>query len=187
LYSGERSASYEATLAALAASGAASGDVVHAFGHSQGAMVTAHLALEGGFDTRTLVSFGSPVEADVGDGTLSIAVRHRDDPVAALEGGGHPGAVGAPGSFVAERTADPQLGLHDFGFPAHGIEGYTDTARMLDASTDARMGAVRALFDELGGAASIEVTEYSAQRVAVLRPQPLPVSASLSPASSGAG
>jgi hypothetical protein len=187
LYSGERSASYEATLAALAASGAAPGDVVHAFGHSQGAMVTAHLALEGGFDTRTLVSFGSPVEADVGDGTLSIAVRHRDDPVAALEGGGHPGAVGAPGSFIAERTADPQLGLHDFGFPAHGIGGYTDTARMLDASTDARMGPVRDLFDELGGAASVEVTEYSAQRAALLRPQPLPGSAPLSPASSGAG
>ena len=164
LYTGERSASYDATLAALAAAGAEAGDVVHAFGHSQGAMVTAHLALEGGYDTRTLVSIGSPVEADVGEGTLSISLRHRDDPVAALAGGGHAGTVGAPGSFVAERTADPQLGMHDYRLPAHGIDGYTETARLLDASTDPRMDAVRELFDELGSAASVEITEYAAQR-----------------------
>lgn len=187
LYSGERSASYEATIAALAASGAEPGDVVHAFGHSQGAMVTAHLALEGGFDTHTLVSFGSPVEAAVGDGTLSVAVRHRDDPVSALQGGGHPGAVGAPGSFVAQRTADPQLGLHDYGFPAHGIGGYTETARMLDASTDPRMAPVRELFDQLAGAASIDITEYAAQRPAVTAPQPQPGPSPISPGSSGAG
>lgn len=183
LYSGQRSASYDAALAALAASGAESGDVVHAFGHSQGAMVTAHLALEGGFDTRTLVSFGSPVEADPGEGTLSIGVRHRDDPVAALQGGGHPAGVGAPGSFVAERTVDPQPGLHDYALAAHGIDGYMRTAELLDVSTDARMARVRDLFDELGGAASIEVTEYSAERVAE-RP---PGGAALSPASSVAG
>ncbi len=47
LYTGERSASYDATLAALADAGAEPGDVVHAFGHSQGAMVNAHVALEG--------------------------------------------------------------------------------------------------------------------------------------------
>ncbi len=164
LYAGERSASYEATLAALEQSGAEPGDVVHAFGHSQGAMITAHLALEGGYDTQTLVSFGSPVEADVGADTLSVTLRHRDDPIGALAGGGHPSAVGAPGSFIAERTADPAPGLHDWQLPAHGIDGYTRTAEMLDASQDPRMGAVRSVFDELGGAASVDVIEYSAQR-----------------------
>ena len=187
LYSGERSASYEATLAALSAAGAEPGDVVHAFGHSQGAMVTAHVALEGGFETRTLVSFGSPVEADVGDGTLSISLRHRDDPVGALEGGGHLGAVGAAGSFIAERTADPQPGLHDYGLSAHGIGGYTDTARLLDASSDPRMDAVRDLWAELGRAASIDVTEYSAQRVTGGSPHPLPAPPPVSRASSGGG
>lgn len=164
LYAGERSASYEATLAALEESGAEPGDVVHAFGHSQGAMITAHLALEGGYDTQTLVSFGSPVEADVGADTLSVTLRHRDDPIGVLAGGGHSSAVGAPGSFIAERTADPAPGLHDWQLPAHGIDGYTRTAEMLDASQDPRMGAVRSVFDELGGAASVDVVEYSAQR-----------------------
>lgn len=187
LYTGERSASYDATLAALTQAGAEPGDVVHAFGHSQGAMVTAHLALEGGYDTQTLVSLGSPVEADVGEGTLSISLRHTDDPVAALSTGGHAGAVGAPGSFVAERTADPMPGPHDYRMPAHGIDGYTETARLLDASTDARMGAVREVFDELGGAASIDVTEYVAERATVLQPTPAPAPAPLSPSSSDGG
>jgi len=189
LYTGERSASYDATLAALADAGAEPGDVVHAFGHSQGAMVNAHLALEGGYDVQTLVSLGSPVEADIGEGTLSIALRHSDDPVTALAGGGHAGAVGAPGSFIAERMADPALGMHDYRLPAHGIDGYTETARLLDASADPRMDAVRGLFDELGSAASVEITEYAAERVDVepVAPVPHPWPVPLSPASSGAG
>ena len=191
LYTGERSASYDATLAALAAAGAEDGDVVHAFGHSQGAMVTAHLALEGGYDTRTLVSIGSPVEAAVGEGTLSISLRHSDDPVAALAGGGHAGTVGAPGSFIAERTADPQLGMQDFRLPAHGIDGYAETARLLDASTDPRMDAVRELFDELGSAASVDITEYAAERALADRiapvPHPWPAPVPVIPSSWGAG
>ncbi|WP_375385997.1 hypothetical protein [uncultured Microbacterium sp.] len=166
LYTGKESASYEATVKALQRAGAEPGDVVHAFGHSQGAMITAHLALEGGYDTSTLVSFGSPVEADVGAETLSVSLRHTDDPVAFLEGGGNPQGVGGPGSFVAERLADPALGPHDVTLPAHGIAGYTETARMLDASADPRMAPVRELFDQLGAAASVDVVEYSATRVA---------------------
>jgi pimeloyl-ACP methyl ester carboxylesterase len=165
LYAGLRSASYEATLEALALSGAEPGDVVHAFGHSQGGMIVEHLALEGGYDTRTAVTFGSPIEADLGEETLSVGIRHRDDPIVALAGGGHAGSVGAPGSFVAERTADPMGGLHDWLLPAHGIDGYAQTAAMLDESADPRMDAVRAVFDDLGSAESVRVVEYSAQRV----------------------
>ena len=174
LYSGEPSASYAATIAALAEAGARQGDVVHAFGHSQGAMIATRLALEGEYDARTLVTFGSPVEGQVGDGTLSVAVRHRDDPVAALSGGGHIAPVGAPGSFVASRTADPLPGLHDLRMPAHGIDSYTETARMLDDSDDARMEAVRQMFDGLGAAASVDVIEYSAERAVLPQPDPRP-------------
>ena len=189
LYSGERSASYDATLAALRDAGAESGDIVHAFGHSQGAMVAAYVALEAGFDTRTLVSFGSPVEADVGDRTLSISLRHSDDPVGALAGGGSPGAVGAPGSFIASRIADPAPGLHDLQLPAHAIEEYARTATLLDESGDARMAAVRQLFDQLGDAASVDVTEYSARSGSVeARPRPGPApSDPVSPSSAGGG
>ena len=44
---------------------------------------------------------------------------------------------------------------------------------LLDDSGDARMEAVRELFDQLGAATSVEITEYAAQRV-VERPQPRP-------------
>lgn len=164
LYSGQRSDSYDATVIALDMAGARPGDTVHAFGHSQGAMITAHLALEGGYETRTLVSFGSPVEADVGPGTLSVNLRHTDDPVAVLAGGGHAGSVGASGSFVAERVADPLAGPHDLRLPSHRMDAYAETAAMLDASTDSRMAAVRGVFDELGAAASVDVMEFEARR-----------------------
>lgn len=187
LYSGERSASYDATMVALADAGARPGDVVHAFGHSQGAMVATRLALEGEYDARTLVTFGSPVEGQVGDGTLSIALRHRDDPVAALAGGGHVASVGAPGSFVASRTADPLPGLHDVRMPAHGIDSYTATARMLDDSGDARMAGVREVWDRLGAAASVDVIEYSAERAVLPQPDPRPGPVPVSPRGEDAG
>lgn len=164
LYTGNRSASYQATTAAIAAAGARPGDVVHAFGHSQGAMVAAHLAVEEEYETRTLVSFGSPVEADVGRGTLSVGVRHTDDPVAALAGGGHVAPVGAPGSFVVEREADPAAGLHDGTVPAHRMSAYAETAALVDASSDPRVGEVRKVFTELGAAVEVDVFEYAAVR-----------------------
>jgi hypothetical protein len=101
---------------------------------------------------------------DVGPDTLSVALRHTDDPLAMMTGGGFDHPVGAPGSFVAHRVADPDAGLQDILLPAHDAAAYTDTARLLDDSPDPRMGAVRRLFDELGTAVSVEATEYGAER-----------------------
>ncbi|HWI31593.1 MAG TPA: alpha/beta hydrolase [Microbacterium sp.] len=164
LYAGERSPSHEAVQQALRASGATAGDVVHAFGHSQGAMIAGRTAVEGEFDVRTLVSFGSPIEAEVPASTLNVSFRHVDDPVSALAGGGSPAGAGATGSFTVERLADPALGTHDLRMPAHGIAGYTDTAELVDASDDPRVDAVREVFRELEGAASVDVVEYAAER-----------------------
>ncbi|QIG39020.1 hypothetical protein G5T42_05540 [Microbacterium sp. 4R-513] len=166
LYAGEQAASYQAAVAALREAGAQPGDVVHAFGHSQGAMVAAHLALEGGFDTQTLVTFGSPVDAQVGEGTLSVALRHRDDPIVALAGGGFDAGVGAAGSFVAERTVDPAVSPNDADpIRPHGMTAYEETAAMLDSSTDPRMGAVRDRLAELADATSVSVSEYAVERL----------------------
>ncbi|WES63523.1 hypothetical protein P0L94_13755 [Microbacter sp. GSS18] len=172
LYSGQRSASYQATVAALESAGAQPGDVVHAFGHSQGAMVASRIALEGGFDTRTLVTFGSPVDADVGPTTLSVSVRHTDDPVVALAGGGHMGAVGSDGSMVIEREAHPQVGPEDLLAPGHDLVGYADTAAHVDASTDPRVDALRDVFGELRHATRVEAFEFGAERGEPVRPAP---------------
>ncbi|MEN2738733.1 hypothetical protein ABCS02_13160 [Microbacterium sp. X-17] len=160
LYTGTRSDSYAATEAALAASGARQGDAVYAVGHSQGAMIASRLALEGGYDTRALVTFGSPVEAEVGAGTLSVQVRHRDDPVALLAGGGSPAPVGAPGGFVAERTADPQPSIGDLALGAHQLSAYEETARLVDASADPRVAHLRDVLGELADAPA-EVTTWA--------------------------
>ncbi|GAB2848016.1 hypothetical protein ACFQ0P_05735 [Microbacterium insulae] len=165
LYSGRTSASYEATTAALEDAGARPGDVVHAFGHSQGAMITSHLALEGGYDTRTHVTFGSPVEADVGPGTLSVGLRHTDDPVAALAGGGHVAPVGTPGSFIVEREADPASGVHDGTIPAHRLSAYAETAALADASGDPRVEVLHSTLADLDRAVSVEAVEYTAERL----------------------
>ena len=85
----ERSASYEATLAALRDAGAAKRRRRPRVRSLAGRDGRRALALEGGYDTRTLVSFGSP---DRGrrrrSGRSASSLRHTDDPVAALAGGG---------------------------------------------------------------------------------------------------
>ncbi len=164
LYRGERSASLAAVEDALAQAGAQPGDVVHAFGHSQGGMLASALALDGVYDTRTLVTFGSPVEADVSSEVLSVGIRHLDDPVAALAGGGHPQPVGAPGSFVAERVGDPGGGPQDLTLAAHGIDRYTQTAAMVDASPDPRAQAFGQVWRSLAQADVVQVQEFGARR-----------------------
>lgn len=179
-YGGGASAGYEAARAALREAGAAPGDRVHAIGHSQGGMIVDRLALEGEYDVETVVTFGSPVQADVPESVLSVDVRHDDDPVAALDGRGFAAGVGSPDSIVVSRTADPVTSPLDLQLPAHHLTAYAETAAMLDASSDPRMHAVRAVFAELDGATSVETTVFSADRPEAA-PQPAP---RISPASS---
>ncbi|SIT86043.1 hypothetical protein [Microbacterium sp. RU33B] len=164
LYTGHESASYTATTDALAAAGARPGDTVHAVGYSQGGMIVSHLAVEGAYDVRSVITLGSPVEADVAPTTLSVGIRHADDPVGGLAGGGHMLPVGAPGSIVVERSIDPESGIRDLGWGAHALAGYTETAEMVDASSDPRVGAVRDVFAELATADEVRVFEYGATR-----------------------
>lgn len=164
LYTRSRAASYDAVLAALAQSGAQPGDEVTMSGHSQGAMIASFLTLSEQFEVPMLVTFGDPVQADVGDDTLSVAIRHIDDPVSALAGAGFGVAVGATGSFVASgRSSNTLLGGEGL-MDRHHLSSYRETARALDASTDPRMDTVRGRLDELGAATSVEAVVYSAAR-----------------------
>lgn len=185
LYDGTRAASYDAAVAALHAAGAQGGDVVHLAGHSQGGMIAERLALDEQFRVATVVTFGSPVQAVVPADTLQITLRHTDDPVAALAAGGTPHSPGAPGSFVAERIADPDGSITDLAFGAHQLDAYAETARLVDASADPRVDAVRERLGELGTATSVTATVYGAERGWVRAPGPDGVSASSSAAAEG--
>ena len=164
LYTGRISASYQATLDALHQAGAEPGDPVDVYGHSQGAMVASYLAMDDQYDVRTVVTAGSPVQPTLRDDQLLIELRHTDDVVNALAGGGAPGGTGSADSIVVQREGDPAPSLKDLILEPHMTDTYTETAEMVDASGDPRLDAYRARLAELATAVSIESTEYIGDR-----------------------
>lgn len=165
LYQGQRSASYQATVDALAAAGAEPGDRVDIVGYSQGGMIAAHLAMERDYDVALQLTAGSPQESSLDDGQTLIQLSHSDDVVAKLAAGGSATGTGSPDSFTATREVDPQDGVFDLSLQPHAIEAYIETAQMVDASSDPRAEALDAYWRELGDAVEIERTEFHAERV----------------------
>jgi hypothetical protein len=164
LYTGQESASYAATVEALKASGARPGDQVHAYAHSQAGMNSAYLSSSSEFDVTVEVTAGSPVHPTLDEDQLLIELRHSDDLVSTLAGGGAPAGTGSPDSIVATRVGDPEYHVHDVWLHPHMIESYIETAEMLDATDDIRLEAWRDEARELTDAVSIESTEYVAKR-----------------------
>lgn len=164
LYTGQESASYQATLDVLAAAGAQSGDRVDVYAHSQAAINAAYLSTQSEFDVKVQVTAGSPVHPALDDSQLLIELRHTDDIVSALAGGGAPGGSGSPDSFVASRVGDPEYRLHDLAIKTHYLNTYIETAELVDASEDVRLGTIMDSWRELNEAVSIESTEYEASR-----------------------
>lgn len=164
LYTGQISASYQATLDALQQAGAQPGDAIDVYGHSQGAMVGAYLAMDDAYDVQTLVTAGSPVQPTLRDDQLLIQLRHTDDVVNALAGGGSPGGTGSADSVVIQREGDPETSLHDLILEPHMVDTYIETAELADASGDPRLDAYLDRLRELARATTIESTEYVGDR-----------------------
>jgi hypothetical protein len=171
LYAGQGSASYDAVVEAMRLSGVGPGEPVHTLAHSQGALIGQALATAGEFDVRTVVAFGSPTPSTVASDVLSVDVRHTDDVVAALAGPPRAEPIGAPGSMVVQRLADPLPGPHDLGIPAHHMQAYVETAGLIDASPDPRAARLSELWTELGTAERVTSTEYSARRQGAVSPR----------------
>lgn len=165
LYQGQRSASYQATVDALAAAGAEPGDRVDVVGYSQGGMIAAYLAMESDYDVALQLTAGSPQESSLADGQTLIQLSHSDDVVAKLAAGGSATGTGSPDSFTATREVDPQDGLYDLSLQPHALEAYIETAQLVDASSDPRAEALDAYWRELGDAVEVERTEFHAERV----------------------
>lgn len=164
LYTGKASASYQATLDALAAAGAQPGDEVDIVAHSQAGMIAAHISMEGTYDVRVQITAGSPVEPTVADDQTLVQLRHTDDMVSSLSGGGSPGGTGAPGSFTITREGNPDPSLRDMLLETHMLDAYIETAEMADDSGDPRVEALDEFWSGLNEAVDIERTEYQATR-----------------------
>ncbi|GAA4771426.1 hypothetical protein [Microbacterium gilvum] len=184
LYGGGRSQAFQAVEDALAAAGARDGDVLHATGLSQGAMIASWLAAEGRYDVQTLVTLGAPVEAHGGGETLMATIRHEEDPVALLAGG-YPYRTGAEGSVVVSHPHEPVPALRDLAVSVHRLDAYVETARAFDASGDPRAAELAARIAELGGAQTVEVFEFLPERLRVSERAAEGVSGSASPAGGG--
>lgn len=165
LYTEQDAASYQATLDALQAAGAQPGDEVDVVAHSQSGMVTAHLAMESGYDVQMQITAGSPVEPTLDDDQTIIQLRHTDDPVPALAGGGSPEGTGSADSIVISTQGNPGDTPEDWLVDAHHLDTYIETAEEADASSDPRIDAADEFWRELDSAEVIERTEYHAERV----------------------
>ena len=165
LYTGKRSASYQATIEALEAAGAQPGDEVDVVAHSQSAMVAAHLAMESPFDVQMQITAGSPVEPTLDDDQTIIQLRHSDDVVSGLAGGGSPEGTGSDDSITLLTEGTPQDTLGDLTVDAHHLDTYIDTAEMADELSDQRIDAMHEFWRELDTAEVVERTEYQAERV----------------------
>ncbi len=164
LYLGEGSASYAAVAEALRQAGATAEDPVVAVGYSQGAAITSQLAMSGAFRVEATISFGSPVAADLPADVLDVNVRHTDDLVPLLQGGGHPVRTGAEGSVIVERPVHPGPGLPSASIEAHDLDHYIDTAAIVDASPDTQLEGLRVLLGELDSDTPAGATTYLARR-----------------------
>ncbi|WP_164234577.1 hypothetical protein [Microbacterium hydrocarbonoxydans] len=170
LYTGQRSASYQATLDALAAAGVEPGDEVNVVAHSQSGMIAAHLAMGSEYDVRVQITAGSPVEPSLAEDQTLSAFRHTDDLVGVLAGGGSHAGTGSPESFTAAAVDDQPAPWEDFGDWAtdpvspHLMESYVAMAEEVDASGDPRVEAMDAFWSRLAEAESVEATDYRAER-----------------------
>lgn len=160
----EESDAYKATVAALRDAGADAATPVDLVGYSQGGMITDRIAQSGEFAVRGVFTVGSPIEPVLTSDVLSVAVRHTDDPVAGLTGGGDPYGSGSTESLVIRRAVAPGHGV-DTALPAHQFSAYEETVRRAEQSGDPRMASIADHFAAYAGATLDDVSEYSASRV----------------------
>lgn len=183
-YGGAQSDAYLALTAMLAEAGIQPGDTLYLYGHSQGGMLVGQIAATGDYDVRVVGTAGSPTAADPGPEAIAVDLRHGDDPVAMLAGGGFATRVGAEGSIVATRVVDPAPGPQDLGLPAHHLTAYAETAELVDASADPRVAVVHERMAELEGARLISTQEFGARQADAA---PRRRVGAVSPVASGAG
>jgi hypothetical protein len=165
---GADSGAVRATEQALRDAGVGPGDRVLLAGYSLGGIVAREVADRGTFPVAGVFTLGSPVgQIPVPDGVAAVSVEHSEDVLAAL--GGHGPAAGDGGDAVLVRRS-VAAELTDGGtavFAAHGLDRYTETAALLDATEEERISGFRStLAGFLGDRDEGAVSLWRAERIA---------------------
>lgn len=159
---GMRAESAEATLQAMRLAGIPDGASVLHVGYSQGGIIASGIAASGTFDS-TVVTFGSPVETiDFPDDVPRTHVEHTEDVIPALSGERRDSLDG--GTVVQRSLYDgwpPPAG--DDPLPAHNLDRYRETARLIDQSSEDRLAPALGPLAGLTGTG--EVHRYRADKV----------------------
>ena len=160
---GPGSGSYEAVVAAMREAGVRPGDVVQFTGHSQGGAVAARVAASGEFTTAGVVSFGGPTGSiPIPSDVPAVLVEHTDDMVVAL-GGDQTNDT----AVVVQRYASSDVDFETAPvMPAHRLDAYRETARLMDAEQDGRLAdAAEQARSFTAGAVLVERVAYRCERV----------------------
>ncbi|MCY7411718.1 MAG: hypothetical protein LH471_01555 [Salinibacterium sp.] len=160
---GAGSGSYEAVVQAMKEAGVTADSAVQLTGYSQGASVAALIAASGDYNVHSLASFGGPIgQMNLPAEMPTVIVEHRDDIIPAL--GGYQSNHHA---LVVEREAFAGREVPTDGpLPAHQLDAYLETARLMDLSHQPRLtAALEQLVSFSEGATSVTATTYRFERV----------------------
>lgn len=159
---GVGSGSYESVVQAMKEAGVTSDSVVQLTGYSQGAAVAALIASSGEYNVHSLASFGGPIgQMNLPAEVPAVIVEHRDDIVPAF--GGYQSNHHA---IIVEREAFAGRDVPtDRPLPAHQLDEYLETARLMDSSRQARLtSAIEQLNSFSEGSTSVTATTYRFER-----------------------
>ncbi|WP_419817881.1 hypothetical protein [Glaciibacter flavus] len=155
---GRSSASYDAVVQAMQQAGVQPGDPVLAVGHSQGGLLAAQLASDDRFSVGGIVTAGAPIaSADVPSTVAVLQLEHTDDVIPALAGATPPDPSAEHLMLRREYLNPANVDVAGY-LPAHDLDGYRQTAALVDASADPRVQRMR---DEVVGITSSRDGEAS--------------------------
>ena len=153
-----------AVRAAMAQAGIDSRASVMFVGHSQGGLIASRLTASGDFNVSDLVMAGAPTHAiSIPAGVRVTALEHTNDIVPALSGPVS-GVIAATGASLLRIRQAYEPGIPSLSVPAHGLSGYRQTAREMDASRDKLLVARREQVAPSQDGAECSATEFTVAR-----------------------
>ncbi|MEP6480778.1 MAG: hypothetical protein ABJA94_02090 [Rhodoglobus sp.] len=160
---GNDGGAFRAVVEAMRLAGVQESSPVTLTGYSEGGGTAARIAASGRFDVVGLTTFGGPTgQIPIPASVTTVIIEHSDDIVPALGG-----TQVNQQALIVERDVFAGRDIPtQYAVPAHHLEYYEETARLLDAATSDQVKASAARLNAFGaGATSVTSTAYTFERV----------------------